>query len=120
MGDIEKRLDDLERQFASEEETSLKEKRRRAFMSAALKAVAHVRREEIDSPPWGYTVAMVRDLEAWDVAAYVAALTTLEHPDEDEAREILDEALEGQDDAELRRLIEIFVDIPRRRAQHGL
>ena len=32
----------------------------------------------------------------------------LEHPDEDEAREILDEALEGQDDPQLQRLMEIF------------
>ena len=50
----------------------------------------------------------VSDCDAWGVAAHVAALAKLEHPDEDEAREILDEALEGQDDPQLQRLMEIF------------
>ena len=78
--------------------------------------MARIRREGFDKPPWGYAVEKLRDLEAWGVAAHVAALAKLEHPDEDEAREILDEALEGQDHTELRRLMEIFAaEIPYRR-----
>jgi hypothetical protein len=121
VGDIEKRLDDLERRFANEaEETSPEEKRQWKFTVDALDAMAHVRREEIDSPPWRYTLAKLRDFDPFQVAAYAAALTTLGHPDEADAREILDEALEGQDDTELRRLMEIFAEIPRRRDYHGL
>jgi hypothetical protein len=66
-------------------------------MYAALDAMAHIKRAPIDQPPWGYDLDKLRDMEPFGVAAYVAALTIMEHEDETEAREILEEALDDRD-----------------------
>jgi hypothetical protein len=59
------------------------------FTGRALDAMAHVRRAPIDDPRWRYTLDGLRDESPMALAAYVAALTALRHPDEDEARELL-------------------------------
>jgi hypothetical protein len=51
--------------------------------------MAHVRRAPIDDPQWRYTLDGLRDESPMNLAAYVAALTALRHPDEGEARELL-------------------------------
>jgi hypothetical protein len=51
--------------------------------------MAHVRRASIDDPRWRYTLEGLRDESPMNLAAYVAALTALRHPDEGEARELL-------------------------------
>ena len=59
------------------------------FTAQALDAMAHVRRARIDDPRWRYTLDGLRDESLLALAAYVAALTALRHPDEDKARELL-------------------------------
>jgi hypothetical protein len=59
------------------------------FTGRALDAMAHVRRARIDDPRWRYTLDGLRNESPMALAAYVAALTALRHPDEDEARELL-------------------------------
>jgi hypothetical protein len=59
------------------------------FTVGALDAMAHVRRASIDDPRWRYTLEGLRDESPMNLAAYVAALTALRHPDEGEARELL-------------------------------
>jgi hypothetical protein len=56
------------------------------FTVRALDAMAHVRRASIDDPRWRYTLEGLRDESPFTLAAYVAALTALRHPDEGEAR----------------------------------
>ena len=60
-----------------------------AFFARILDAIAHVRRAPIDAERWRYTLEGLRDEAPATVAAYVAALVSLRHPDEDGAREIL-------------------------------
>jgi hypothetical protein len=48
-----------------------------------------VRRAPIDDPRWRYSLDGLRDESPMGLAAYVAALTALRHPDEGEARELL-------------------------------
>jgi hypothetical protein len=60
-----------------------------AFFARALDAMAHVRRAPIDAERWRYTLEGLRGEAPATVAAYVAALASLRHPDEDGAREIL-------------------------------
>jgi hypothetical protein len=52
------------------------------FIVRALDAMAHVRRASIDDPRWRYTLEGLRDESPFTLAAYVAALTALRHPDE--------------------------------------
>ena len=59
------------------------------FTVRALDAMAHMRRASIDEPRWHYTLDDLRDKSPFTLAAYVAALTALRHPDEGEARELL-------------------------------
>jgi hypothetical protein len=59
------------------------------FTVRALDTMAHVRRARIDDPRWRYTLGGLRDKSPIALAAYVAALTALRHPDEGEARELL-------------------------------
>ena len=59
------------------------------FNVRALDAMAHVRRARIDDPRWRYTLDGLRDKAPFALAAYVAALTALRHPDEGEASELL-------------------------------
>jgi|SRR5215212_3662055 len=71
------------------------------FTGRALDAMAHVRRARIDDPRWRYTLDGLRDESPMALAAYVAALTALRHPDEDEARKLLATvALEREVDAQ--------------------
>jgi hypothetical protein len=60
-----------------------------AFLARVLDAMAHVRRAPIDAERWRYTLEGLRDEAPASVAASVAALASLRHPDEDGAREIL-------------------------------
>jgi hypothetical protein len=78
---------------------------RRRFLSAVLRACGHVRRQPVDSPPWRYEVGKLKDLEPLELGAYVATLRMLEHPDEPEARKLLDS------DARLERLIDLATSL---------
>jgi hypothetical protein len=51
--------------------------------------MAHVKRESIDDPKWRYILDDLRGESLIKVAAYVAALTDLRHPDEGASRELL-------------------------------
>jgi hypothetical protein len=74
-----------------------RERRRWDYTVRALYAMAYVRRASIDDPRWRYTLDGLRDESPFALAAYVAALTALRHPDEDEARELLGTvAVEGE------------------------
>lgn len=86
---------------------------RRKFMQGALDAMALVKRTPIDRPPWRYDIEKLHDLGPFAVATYVAALTALEHEDEDEAREILAELVEarGIDPVPLEALIDLFIGV---------
>jgi len=77
-------------------------------VSGVLAAIAHVRRAPIDRPPHGYAKEKLHALVPWALAQYVAALSVLRHPDEDQAREILAEKM--GDDAVLWSLIDAVVD----------
>jgi hypothetical protein len=59
------------------------------FSVQALDAMARVRRAPIDDPQWCYSLDCLRDESPMNLAAHVAALTALRHPDEGEARELL-------------------------------
>jgi len=59
------------------------------FNVRALDAMAHVRRAHIDDPRWRYSLDGLRNKPPFTLAAYVAALTALRHPDESVARELL-------------------------------
>ena len=60
-------------------------------MAETLDAMVHIRRAPIDRPEWGYEIENLRDLEPFSIACHVAALVDLKHPDEERAREILEE-----------------------------
>jgi hypothetical protein len=57
----------------------------------ALDAMAHIRRAPIDREEWRYEVEKLKDRGPFAIACHVAALAHLEHPDEERAREILEE-----------------------------
>jgi hypothetical protein len=88
MGSLERRLSDLEASLREELKGSGPTETRR-FILDYLSAVGHVRRALIDTPGLRYELGGLLDLSAWSVAAYVAALITLEHEDRFEARDIL-------------------------------
>jgi hypothetical protein len=69
--------------------TAAREKLLWDFTARALDAMAHVRRARIDDPRWRYSLDGLRDESPMALAAYVAALSTLRHPDEGKARELL-------------------------------
>ncbi len=62
-------------------------------ISGTLDAMAHIKRAPIDREPWRFEVESLQDKGAVAIAYYVAALTCTEHPDEERAREILEEAI---------------------------
>ena len=78
------------------------------FFRRALDAVAHVRRAPIDAERWRYTLEGLRDEAPVTVAAYVAALTNLRHPDEAGARGLLAELAGDPDDGTLWELVGAF------------
>src|SRR5215210_7976706 len=64
----------------------------RKFMSGMLTAMAGIRRAPLDRHRgWGYSLSKLRNGSPFSIACHLAPLRALEHPDEDEAREILDE-----------------------------
>jgi hypothetical protein len=91
-GNISSRLEKLEASpmlTASQGGETTRERLRWEFSVQALDAMAHVRRARIDDPRWRYSLDGLRDESPMNLAAYVAALTALRHPDEDKARELL-------------------------------
>ena len=72
--------------------------------------MAHVRRAPIDAERWRYSLEGLRDESPVTVAAHVAALATLRHPDEGGAREILAERAEEGTLPELVGAFARFVD----------
>jgi hypothetical protein len=80
------------------------------FIGRALDAMAHVRRARIDDPQWRYSLDGLRDESPMALAAYVAALTALRHPDEDNARELLGTVAveQGADAQELWEYVDSF------------
>ena len=92
-GNIYTRLEKLESSSVlaarRNDPTVVREKLLWDFSVRALNAMAHVRRAPIDDPRWRYSLDGLRDESPIALAAYVAALTALRHPDEDKARELL-------------------------------
>jgi hypothetical protein len=98
MAGIERRISDLEQHFGEGGGGGGEDERlRKKFMHTALDAMASIKRAPISEPPWKYEVAKLHEKSPFDVAAYVAALSGLDHEDEDEARGILAKKLEEQD-----------------------
>jgi hypothetical protein len=96
MGIIDRRIEELERILAESGGGGGEDERlRKKFMHTALDAMASIKRAPISEPPWKYEVAKLHEKSPFDVAAYVAALSGLDH--EDEARGILAKKLEEQD-----------------------
>jgi hypothetical protein len=130
MGSLEKRLEALEESYRTSEAgqraataTREREELRRKVWSSTLNAVAWIRRAPVDSPQWGYEVGKLRDESPFAIATHVAALATLEHPDEDEARRILAEveAERGIEDSPLWEMIEsVVAAMDRMREPHGV
>jgi hypothetical protein len=91
------------------------------FTVRALDAMAHVRRAPIDDLRWRYTLDGLRDESPFTLAAYVAALTALRHPDEGEARELLGTvAVEREVDAQaLWRCVDSFAQFAKMRREGG-
>jgi hypothetical protein len=89
------------------------------FTVRALDAMAHVRRAPIDDPRWRYTLDGLRDESPIALAAYVAALTALRHPDEGGARELLGTvAVEREVDAQaLWRCVDSFAQFAKMRRE---
>jgi hypothetical protein len=111
-GNIHGRLEKLEAATPQEpDEAEDRKKLLSEFFRQALDAMAHIRRESIDEERWRYDLEKLRDEPPATVAAYVAALAPLRHPDEDEARDLLaDLADERQiDPATLWTPVEAFV-----------
>ena len=80
----------------------------RAFVRGVLRAIVHIRREPIDSPPWKYRTSMLHNFEPFTLGQYVVALSVTEHPDEAEARRLLkstDEGLVHLADSVVRRIM---------------
>jgi len=92
QGNVRGRLGRLEDLVAEQRELGTGGSRgrlREDFFRRALDAMAHVRRAPIDAERWRYSLEGLRDEPPVTVAAYVAALATLSHPDEGGARELL-------------------------------
>jgi hypothetical protein len=88
MASLARRLQALEAEYAHAGGGSGEELR--PFMSAFLKACAHIRREYLDRDNvGGFRIDLLHGFEPWHVAAYVAALAASSHRDEAEGWEIL-------------------------------
>ena len=113
MGDIEKRIEALEKLYASEAGGGGgqgRDLRTREFLTAFLQALARVRRAPIDPPERRYRSEDLYALSPLGLAAYTAALQVLEHPDAAEARDLL----LGVGDERLVRLVDEVLDRVRR------
>ncbi len=118
MASLDKRVEALERLFAEStaEERAVANRSREELVSKAmhgtLDALAHLRRAAVDKEPWRYSVEKLKDRGPFAIACYVAALAHREHPDEERAREILEEveAERGIEDSPLWALIDSLVD----------
>jgi hypothetical protein len=107
--------EELYAESAAEESTAADRSREKLVskaMHGALNALVHLRRAPIDREPWRYEVEKLKDRGPFAIACYVAALAHLEHPDEERAREILEEveAERGIEDSPLWALIDSLVD----------
>jgi hypothetical protein len=108
VGSLDRRVEALERLYHSstdDEEHSVAERSREELSRKAwvgtLDAIAHIRRAPIDKPSaWRYEVESLKDKGAFAIACYVAALTDLGHPDEERAREILEESDHAEQESE--------------------
>jgi hypothetical protein len=89
-----------------------KERLAQKFVSVALIAISHIRREVIDLPQFRYRLDMLHDFSTFKCAAYVAALASLGHEDEGKAREILLEK-PGGDSVVLEKLITLVITLGR-------
>jgi hypothetical protein len=128
VGSIEKRVEALEKLYhergAEERATGsfAREELVRRWWVSTLNAMASIRRAPVDPPQWRYEVGKLRDNSPFAIATHVAALATLEHPDEDEARRILSEveAKRSIEDSPLWEQIERMVAaMARMGEQHG-
>jgi hypothetical protein len=102
---LDKRIEALEKlyhtSYSNEEhyaaEVTREELSRKAW-AGTLNALAHIKRAPIerapiDRPQWRYEVENLKDKGPFAIACYIAALTHKEHPDEERAREILEEVV---------------------------
>ena len=117
---LARRLGELERVYARDPSSAgssagggHKERLAKKFVSVALSAISHIRREVIDLPHFRYRLDMLHEFSTFKCAAYVAALTSLGHGDEDDARKIL-RAKPGGDSEVLEKLITFVVALGRR------
>jgi hypothetical protein len=103
MGSLSRRLQQLEELYhmsAAEESTAATRSREELVskaMHGTLDALAHLRRASVDKEPWRYSVEKLKDREPFTIACYIAALAHKEHPDEERAREILEEPVAEQE-----------------------
>jgi hypothetical protein len=100
VGSIDKRIEHLERLYhtaSAERGGRGREELVRKAWIGTLDAIAHIRRAPIDAEPWRYEVEKLRGKNPFAIACHVAALAHLEHPDEEEARRILEEELAGRE-----------------------
>jgi hypothetical protein len=89
-------LEELYHSSTAEERTAANRSRKELVskaMHGTLDAMAHIKRAPIDHPPWRFEVEGLQDKGAVAIAYYVAALAHMGHPDEERAREILEEAV---------------------------
>jgi hypothetical protein len=120
LGSLEKRLEALEAKYPDRSRKARgqqggghKERLAKKFVGVALSAISHIRREVIDLPQFRYRLDMLHEFSTFKCAAYVAALASLGHEDEAEARAILLEK-PGGDSETLEKLISIVVALGRR------
>lgn len=98
MGNLDRRIEALERLYhtgAAEERYTAEQTREelsRKAWAGTLDALGYISRAPIDRPQWRYEVENLQDKGLFAIACYIAALTHEEHPDEERAREILEEA----------------------------
>jgi hypothetical protein len=115
VASIERRIEVLEAAYAgpAASGTGEREKLVSDFARRALDAMASIRRAPIDAERWRYGVEKLRGESPMTVLAHVAALSALEHEDEEEARELLAgmERERGLDRARHERLLEVFARI---------
>ncbi len=98
MGGLERRIQQLEELYHSRtaEERSYGERTReelsREAINRTLDAMAHISRAPIDREQWRFDVERLKDESLFTIACYGAALSHKKHPDEERAREILEQA----------------------------
>ena len=97
-GSLDRRIEALEKVYRSSaaEEHSAAERAReelgRQAIYRTLDAMAHIKRAPVDDEKWRFDVERLRDESLFTIACYVVALAHKGHPDEERAREILEES----------------------------